>query len=173
MTNLHVVLYNPEIPQNTGNIMRTCAGTGTKLHLIEPLGFKLDEKHLIRSGVNYLEHVEYAVYENWNAFVICNPGKYIYLTRYGKKSPDQYDFTKPEENTYLIFGKESTGIPKQILAEHLDDCYRIPINDKIRSLNLANTVSIVLFEALRQLGYPKLFSEEPETLKGANWLEQE
>ncbi len=173
MTNLHIVLYNPEIPQNTGNIMRTCAGTGTKLHLIEPLGFKLDQKHLRRSGVNYLEHVEYAVYTNWDKFITSNPGKYLYLTRYGKKSPDQYDFTNTDENTYLIFGKESTGIPKQILSEHLDDCYRVPINDKIRSLNLANTVSIVLYEALRQLGYPELFREEPETLKGADWLEQD
>ncbi len=173
MTNLHVVLYNPEIPQNTGNVMRTCAGTGTRLHLIEPLGFKLDQKHLKRSGVNYLEHVESTVYSCWEDFVAKNSGKFIYLTRYGKKSPDQYDFANTEENTYLIFGKESTGIPKQILSQHLEDCFRLPINDKIRSLNLANTVCVVLYEALRQQGYPGLFREEPETLKGSDWLERD
>lgn len=171
--NLHVVLFNPEIPQNTGNIMRTCAGTGAKLHLIEPLGFKLDQKYLKRSGVNYLEHVDYTVYQSWDAFLTANQGKYIFLTRYGRKSPDQCDFSNTKDHIYLIFGKESTGIPKQILSQHIDDCYRLPINDKIRSLNLSNTVCTVLYEALRQQGYPGLFREEPDTLKGPDWLEQD
>lgn len=167
---LNVVLYCPEIPQNTGNIMRTCAGTDTFLHIIEPIGFKLDPKYLKRSGVNYLEHVNYKVYKNWETFVSHNPGTYAFLTRYGKKTPDQFDFSKKDANYYLIFGKESTGIPKTILRNHLDDCIRLPMNDKIRSLNLSNVVCAVLYEALRQRDYEMLSKMEPETLKGPDWL---
>jgi len=170
MNRLNVVLYGPEIPQNTGNIMRTCAGTDTFLHLIEPLGFKLDPKSIKRSGVNYLEHVHYTVYRNWEEFTEANPGIYAFSTRYGKKSPDMFDFTNPDQPYYLIFGKESTGIPKTILRDHLDQCIRLPMNDKIRSLNLANCVCAVLYEALRQRGYDHLFRTEPETLKGEDWL---
>ncbi|HPQ61320.1 MAG TPA: tRNA (cytidine(34)-2'-O)-methyltransferase [Bacillota bacterium] len=170
---INIVLYNPEIPQNTGNIMRTSVGTGAVLHLIEPFGFKFDLSILKRSGVNYLEHLEYHIYKDWQDFKIKNPGRYFFLTRYGRKSPDQCDFTKAGESIYLIFGKESTGIPKAILREHLDDCLRLPMTDKVRSLNLANTVSITVYEVLRQLGYPGLFREEPESLKGACWLEKE
>jgi tRNA (cytidine/uridine-2'-O-)-methyltransferase len=170
MKPLNVVLYGPEIPQNTGNIMRTCAGTDTFLHLIEPIGFKLDPKYLKRSGVNYLEHVQYQVYKNWEEFTSTNPGIYAFSTRYGKKSPDQFDFSRSEESYFLIFGKESTGIPKAILRDHLDQCIRLPMNDKIRSLNLANCVCAVLYEALRQRGYDHLYRTEPETLKGEDWL---
>jgi len=171
--NLNVVLYGPEIPQNTGNIMRTCAGTNTTLHIIEPIGFKLDPKSIKRSGVNYLEHVHYIVYKDWNEFVVKNPGEYAFLTRYGHKTPDQFDFSNSSLNYYLIFGKESTGIPKTILRDHLDRCIRLPMNDKIRSLNLANVVCTVLYEALRQRHYDDLFTEEPESLKGPNWLTEE
>jgi tRNA (cytidine/uridine-2'-O-)-methyltransferase len=170
---LNVVLYGPEIPQNTGNIMRTCAGTDTFLHLIQPLGFKLDPKYLKRSGVNYLEHVHYQVYADWNEFKASNPGIYVFSTRYGKRSPDMIDFTRKDQPYYLIFGKESTGIPKEILRESLDTCIRLPMNDKIRSLNLANCVCAVLYEALRQRGYDDLFRTEPETLKGPDWLTEE
>ncbi len=170
---LNVVLYNPEIPQNTGNIMRTCAGTGAILHLIEPLGFKLDEKLLKRSGVNYLEHVRCHTYGNWRDFVEKNPGRYFFLTRYGHRSPDEFDFKAVEGPIYLVFGKESKGVPKEILREHIDDCFRLPMTDKIRSLNLSNTVCAALYEVLRQLGYPGLFREEPQTLKGPDWLERE
>jgi tRNA (cytidine/uridine-2'-O-)-methyltransferase len=170
---LNVVLYCPEIPQNTGNIMRTCAGTDTMLHLIEPLGFKLDPKNIKRSGANYFEHVQYKVYKTWETFQAANPGIYIFSTRYGKKSPDMIDFTKNGETYYLIFGKESTGIPKTILREHLDTCIRLPMNDKIRSLNLSNCVCTVLYEALRQRGYDDLFRTEPETLKGPDWLTED
>lgn len=167
---INVVLYQPEIPQNTGNIMRTCAGTNIQLHLIKPLGFKLTPKYVKRTAVNYLEHVHYAVYEDYADFLSKNKGRFVYLTRYGKKSPKQFDFSNKEENLYLIFGKESTGIPKEILREHLDDCVRIPTNDKIRSLNLSNCVAVMIFEALGQQGYPDLFAEEPKTLKGPDWL---
>ncbi|HIT11502.1 MAG TPA: tRNA (cytidine(34)-2'-O)-methyltransferase [Candidatus Pelethosoma merdigallinarum] len=164
----HIVLYQPEIPQNTGNIMRTCAGTGTKLHLIKPLGFSLDEKYLRRSAVNYLEHCDYQVYENFEEFKEKNPGVYYYLTRYGKKPHSSFDYSNSNEDLYFIFGKESTGIPKEILRQDLDHCLRIPTNDKIRALNLSNCVALVLYEALRQQDYNDLLREEP--FKGADYL---
>ena len=112
----NIVLYQPEIPQNTGNIMRTCVATNTKLHLIKPLGFSLDEKHLIRSGVNYIDKLEYTIYEDFNEFKEKNPGTYYYFTRYGHKPHTSFDYSNQQnENIYFIFGKESTGIPKEIL----------------------------------------------------------
>ena len=167
---LNVVLYQPEIPQNTGNIMRTCAGTGVRLHLIRPMGFKLTPKWIKRSGVNYIEHTDYTVYENWPDFKKNNKGIYVFFTRYGKKSPDRFDFSSQDDEYYLIFGRESTGIPKYILRDNLDRCLRLPMNDKIRSLNLSNVVSIGLYEALRQRDYDQLYHEEPESLKGPDWL---
>ena len=164
----HIVLYQPEIPQNTGNIMRTCAGTGTKLHLIKPLGFSLDEKYLRRSAVNYFEHCDFQVYENFEDFKKKNKGTYYYLTRYGKKPHSSFDYSNSNEDLYFIFGKESTGIPKEILIQDLDHCLRIPTNDKIRALNLSNCVALVLYEALRQQDYNDLLREEP--FKGADYL---
>lgn len=158
---INVVLYEPEIPQNTGNIMRTCAGTGVHLHLIRPLGFSLDEKSIRRSGVNYIEHCNYSVYDNFDEFISKNKGTYFYLTRYGKKTHSDFDFRSVKNNIYLIFGKESTGIPKEILSKNLDMCFRIPTNANIRALNLSNCVAIVLFEVLRQLDYPNLLKYEP------------
>lgn len=167
----NVVLYEPEIPQNTGNVMRTCAGTNTLLHLIKPLGFALDEKHLIRAAVNYVPNVDFIVYENWEDFLKKNPdGVFYYYTRYGFKDPSQMNCTDLSKKYYYIIGKESTGIPKEILKDHLDFCIRIPTNDKIRALNMSNCVAIALFEGLRQQNYPDLSREEPETLKGHDWL---
>lgn len=165
---IHIVLYEPEIPGNTGNIMRTCAGTGTKLHLIEPLGFSLDEKSVRRSGANYIEHCDYTVYKNFEEFKRKNQGTYYYLTRYGKKPHTSFDYSDSSEEIYFIFGKESTGIPKEILKEDLDHCLRIPTNDKIRALNLSNCAALVLYEALRQQDYNDLLREEP--FKGADYL---
>lgn len=165
---IHIVLYEPEIPGNTGNIMRTCAGTGTKLHLIEPLGFSLDEKSVRRSGANYIEHCDYTVYKNFEEFKLKNQGTYYYLTRYGKKPHTSFDYSDSSEEIYFIFGKESTGIPKEILKEDLDHCLRIPTNDKIRALNLSNCAALVLYEALRQQDYNDLLREEP--FKGADYL---
>lgn len=167
---INVVLYEPEIPQNTGNIMRTCAGTYTKLHLIKPLGFSLSDKYLKRSGVNYIEYCDYQIYDDYNDFLTKNSdGEFYYLTRYGKKTHTSFDFSKTKKDIYLIFGKESTGIPKEILSQHLDRCLRIPINSNIRALNLSNCVAIVLFEVLRQLNYPNL--SKFETIKGQDYLE--
>ena len=167
---IHVVLYEPEIPQNTGNIMRTCAGTGTHLHLIRPLGFSLDEKSIKRSGVNYIENCHYDVYDNFEEFKKKNDGEFFYLTRYGKKTHSDFDFKTINKDIYLIFGKESTGIPKEILSKHIDRCFRIPMNENIRALNVSNSVAVALFEVLRQLDYPNL--SRKEIFKGENYLEQ-
>lgn len=170
MSKNNIVLYEPEIPQNTGNIMRTCAGTDTMLHLIKPLGFKLDEASIKRSAVNYLANVNYIVYENWQDFLSKNQGKMYFFTRYGLHTPHELKLSDPNETYYFIIGKESTGIPKEILREHLDDCIRLPINDKIRSLNVSNVAAVAIFEALRQQDYNGLSRYEPETLKGKDWL---
>ena len=166
----NIVLYEPEIPQNTGNIIRTCAGTYAKLHLIEPLGFKMEDKYLKRSGVNYIEHCDYKIYKNYEEFLKENSdGEFYYLTRYGKKPHTEFDFSDSTKNIYLVFGKESTGIPKEILKNHLDRCLRIPTNGNIRALNLSNCVALVLFEVLRQQDYPNL--SKVEIIKGEDFLE--
>ena len=167
---INVVLFEPEIPQNTGNIMRTCAGTGVKLHLIKPLGFNLDEKSIKRSAVNYIEHCDYIVYENIEEFFKKNIGTYYFLTRYGNKPHTSFDYSDRNENIYLIFGKESTGIPKEILKNHLDKCMRIPINENIRALNLSNSVAIMVYEVLRQQDYPDLLKYD--SFKGENYLSE-
>lgn len=167
---INIVLFEPEIPQNTGNIMRTCAGTNTKLHLIKPLGFSLDEKAIKRSGVNYIEHCDYKVYENFDDFLNQNEGEFYFLTRYGKKPHTSFDYSDSSKNIYLIFGKESTGIPKEILKNHLERCLRIPINSNIRALNLSNCVAIMLYEVLRQQDYNDLLKTEP--FKGEDYLEK-
>ncbi len=166
---IHVVLFEPEIPQNTGNIIRTCMAFNMKLHLIEPLGFYMDEKHLRRAGMDYIKDTDYHIWPDWNTFVSNNPGTYFYSTRYGQKSPDQFDFTV-DGDIYLIFGKESTGIPKEILREHLDFCMRIPMRPDARSLNLSNCVAIVSYEALSQRGWEDL--SRVEVIKGKDWLSQ-
>ena len=158
---LNIVLYEPEIPENTGNIMRTCVATGTKLHLIEPLGFKLDEAHLRRAGVNYIDKLEYYVYKDWNDFKSKNKGTYYYFTRYGKKPHTSFDYSNQNEEIYLIFGKESTGIPRDILSKDLDHCMRIPMTKNVRSLNLSNCCAIVIYEVLRQQDYRDLLRTEP------------
>ena len=167
---LNVVLYAPEIPQNTGNIMRTCAATNTKLHLIKPLGFSLDEKVIKRSGANYIDNCDYTVYENYEEFLDKNPGEYYFLTRYGKKPHSSFDYSDKSKNIYLVFGRESSGIPKEILKDHLDTCLRIPMTDKVRALNLSNCVAIMVYEALRQQDYNDLLREEP--FKGSYYLEE-
>lgn len=158
---LNIVLYEPEIPTNTGNIMRTCVATNTKLHLIEPLGFSLDEKSVKRSGVNYIDKLEYCVYKDWNDFVAKNEGDFYFFTRYGHKPHTSFDYSDTKRNIYLIFGKESTGIPKEILRGNIDNCMRIPMSSNVRSLNLSNCCAIVLYEVLRQQDYRDLLFEEP------------
>ena len=165
---INIVLYEPEIPQNTGNIMRTCVATNTKLHLIEPLGFILNDKTIKRSGVNYIDKLEYEVYPNFEDFLNKNKGEYYFFTRYGKKPHSEFDFTDTTKNIYLIFGKESTGIPKSILRNYLDRCMRLPTTSNVRSLNLSNCVAIATYEVLRQQDYPQLLKTEPH--KGEDWL---
>ena len=167
----NIVLYQPEIPQKTGNIMRTCVATNTKLHLIKPLGFKVDDASLKRSGVNYIDKLEWEVYENWEEFKKKNKGTYYYFTRYGHKPHSSFDYNKKDEELYFIFGKESTGIPKEILKEDLDHCMRIPMTDNVRALNVSNSVAIVIYEALRQQEYNDLLMEEPH--KGNDFLERD
>lgn len=168
---INIVLFEPEIPQNTGNIMRTCAGTYAKLHIIKPIGFSMSDKYLKRSGVNYIQHCDYKVYEDYEEFIKENKdGDFYFLTRYGKKPHSSVDFSDKNKNIYLIFGKESTGIPKEILKEHLAKCLRIPTNSNIRALNLSNCVALVLFEVLRQQDYPNL--SKVEIIKGEDFLEK-
>ena len=157
---INVVLFEPEIPGNTGNIMRTCAGTNVRLHLIKPLGFSLDEKYIKRSGANYIDKCDYTVYENIDEFFKKNKGKYYFLSRYGHNPPSEFNF-KNEENIYFIFGKESSGLPHSLLKDNMDNCMRLPMNKNIRALNLSNTVAIIVYEALRQKGYPNLEFDEP------------
>lgn len=168
---INVVLYEPEIPQNTGNIMRTCVATNSHLHLIKPLGFKLDDAHMKRSAVNYIENLNYTVYENWEDFKSKNSGTFYYLTRYGHKPHSTFDYTNKDGNIYLVFGKESTGIPKEILKNDLEHCMRIPMTDKVRALNVSNSVAIMVYEVLRQQEYRDLLRDEP--FKGKDYLERD
>ena len=158
---LNIVLLEPEIPQNTGNIMRTCVATGTRLHLIKPLGFKIDDAHLKRSGVNYIDKLEYYIYENYQDFVSKNKGEYYFFTRYGHKPHTSFDYSDTKKDIYLIFGKESTGIPREILKDNLDRCMRIPMTANVRALNLSNCCAIVIYEVLRQQNYRDLLFDEP------------
>ena len=171
----HIVLYQPEIPQNTGNIMRTCVATNTKLHLIKPLGFSLDEAHLKRSAVNYIDKLDYEVYENFEEFKAKNKGVYYYLTRYGRTPHTSFDYSNKEnKDLYFILGKESTGIPKEILQQDLSHCLRIPMTSNVRALNVSNSVAIVIYEVLRQQNYRGLLFMEPSDQghKGPDYLEK-
>ena len=167
---INIVLFEPEIPGNTGNIMRTCVATNSKLHLIKPLGFSLEEKYIKRSGVNYIDKCDYTVYENIDDFYSKNEGTFYYLTRYGHKPHTSFDYSNSNENIYFIFGKESTGIPPHLLKPHLDHCMRIPMTDNVRALNLSNTVAIMTYEALRQQNYNDLLRDEPH--KSVNYIEE-
>lgn len=167
---INIVLFEPEIPGNTGNIMRTCVATNSRLHLIKPLGFSLDEKYIRRSGVNYIDKCDYTVYENIEDFYSKNEGTFYYLTRYGHKPHTSFDYSNSEENIYFVFGKESTGIPPHLLKPHLDHCMRMPMTDNVRALNLSNTVAIMTYEALRQQNYNDLLRNEPH--KSENFIEE-
>lgn len=148
MAALNIVLHQPEIPQNTGNIGRTCAATGTKLHLIEPLGFQLNEKALKRAGMDYWHEIDVRTYVNYEEFLEKNPGVKIYYVT--TKGHQLYSDVSYEPDCFLMFGKESGGIPEEILKDYPDTCVRIPMLGETRSLNLSNAAAIVLYEALRQ-----------------------
>ena len=144
----NIVLYEPEIPSNTGNIGRTCVACGARLHLIEPLGFRLNEKEIRRAGMDYWKELDVTRYLNYEDFLEKNPGAVIYMA--STKAPNVYTEVSYEDGCYLMFGKESAGIPEEILEKNQERAVRIPMLDKIRSLNLGNSVAIVLYEALRQ-----------------------
>jgi tRNA (cytidine/uridine-2'-O-)-methyltransferase len=154
---VHVVLYQPEIPANTGNIARTCAATDTTLHLIRPLGFSTDDKMLKRAGLDYWEFVNIVYYDSIEEFFKKNEGgEFFYLTKYGKKPHTTFDYSKLEKDYFFLFGRETTGLPDEVIEQNMDRCLRIPMNDNVRSLNLSNTAAILIYEALRQQNYPGL-----------------
>lgn len=157
MSGLNIVLYEPEIPSNTGNIGRTCVATGTRLHLIEPLGFRLNEKTVRRAGMDYWEHLDVTRYDDWTDFLERNPGAKIYMAT--TKAEKIYTEVTYEPDCYIMFGKESAGIPEEILVKHKEESIRIPMVGDIRSLNLGNSVAIVLYEALRQNGFAGMCKE--------------
>ena len=154
---MHIVLHQPEIPANTGNIGRTCVATGTALHLIEPLGFRLDEKSVRRSGMDYWERLDVTRYMNYAEFLERHPDAKVWLATTKAKRIYTDAAFGPED--YIMFGKESAGIPEEILIAHEEDCIRIPMLDGTRSLNLSNAVAIVLYEALRQNRFAGLQTE--------------
>ena len=158
---INIVLFEPEIPANTGNIMRTCVASNAKLHLIKPLGFSLEEKYIKRCGAGYIDECDYTLYENIDEFFEKNDGEFYFLTRYGHKPHSSFDYSDKDKNYYFVFGKESSGIPVEILKPHLDKCMRMPMSDKVRALNVSNAVAIMTYEALRQQNYPDLFFDEP------------
>jgi tRNA (cytidine/uridine-2'-O-)-methyltransferase len=167
---LHIVLYEPMIPQNTGNIMRTCAAINAKLHLIEPLGFVLDEKRVKRSVMDYINILDYDVHPDWNAFLETVTGSLYFLTRFGKHTHSDFKFNEVEGDIYLVFGSESKGIDLEILKTYKDHTFRIPMSANARSLNLSNTVAIVGYEVVRQLNYEGLAKEE--VIKGSDYLDK-
>ena len=154
---MNIVLFEPEMPLNTGNIGRTCVATNTRLHLIEPLGFKLNEKAIRRAGLDYWDKLDVTVYCDYQDFLDKNPGAKIYMAT--TKAKHVYTDVRYEPDCYIMFGKESAGIPEEILVENEETCVRIPMWGDIRSLNLANSVAIVLYEALRQNGFEAMTME--------------
>ena len=151
---MNIVLVNPEIPQNTGNIARTCAATGARLHLVKPLGFSLEDRYLKRAGLDYWDMMRYDVYEDWRDFRQKNPlAEMFFLTTKAEKG--YCDLAYPQ-GAYLVFGRETRGLPEDMLICYRERCLRIPMVEGARSLNLSNSVAIVLYEALRQQGFPGL-----------------
>lgn len=148
---MNIILHQPEIPANTGNIGRTCVATGTKLHLIEPLGFKLNEKSIKRAGMDYWEHLDVTRYVNFEEFLEKNPNAKIWMAT--TKAKHIYTEVEYSPDDFIMFGKESGGIPEEILVDYEETCIRIPMLEQVRSLNLSNSVAIVLYEALRQNGF--------------------
>lgn len=157
MSHIHVVLLEPEIPQNTGNIARTCAAIGASLHLIKPLGFSIDDKHMKRAGLDYWDSLDLHVYENLEEFYEKNPNTLVYY--FSKKAKHVYSEIDYPDDVYLCFGRESVGLPEELLKKNEDRSLRMPMKEGLRSLNLSNTVAIAVYEVLRQRGFPNLERE--------------
>lgn len=162
---LNIVLYEPEMPANTGNIGRTCVATGARLHLIEPLGFQINDKMLKRAGLDYWPKLDVTVYEDFEDFLAKNPDAKIYMAT--TKSKQKYTDVTYEKDAYIMFGPESRGIPEEILLDNKETCVRIPMMPGERSLNLSNSVAIMVYEALRQQDFPEL--EEAGQLHRYEW----
>lgn len=162
---LNIVLLEPEMPANTGNIGRSCVAAGARLHLIEPMGFIINDKTLKRAGLDYWDKLDVTIYDDYQDFLNKNPNAKIYMAT--TKSKQKYTDVAYEEDAYIMFGKESAGIPEEILLDNKETCVRIPMMPGERSLNLSNSVAIVLYEALRQQGFPKL--EEQGQLHRYEW----
>ncbi|MDF2536809.1 MAG: trmL [Bacillales bacterium] len=155
---INVVLFQPEIPANTGNIARTCAATNTSLHLIRPLGFRTDDKMMKRAGLDYWEHVNIQYYDSLDElFDNYKQGKFYLITKFGEKTYSNFDFSDSEEDIFFVFGRETKGLPKEVIEKYKETALRIPMNDEhVRSLNLSNTAAILIYEALRQQDFINL-----------------
>lgn len=152
--NLNIVLVEPEIPQNTGNIARSCVLTRSTLHLVKPLGFSVDDRQLKRAGLDYWQYLDVRYYENLEDFYAQNPGTYYYATT---KAKNIYTDVQYKPGDYILFGRESRGLPQEVVEKNYDNCIRIPmVKESLRSLNLANSANIIMFEALRQMGFPEM-----------------
>ncbi|MBR6070433.1 MAG: tRNA (uridine(34)/cytosine(34)/5-carboxymethylaminomethyluridine(34)-2'-O)-methyltransferase TrmL [Ruminococcus sp.] len=157
MHNLNIVLVEPQIPQNTGNISRTCAVTGARLHLVRPLGFEVTDKQLKRAGLDYWDKLDIIYYDGLEDFFACNPdGNFFYFTTKGRKVHSEQEYPN---NSYLFFGREDKGLPEELLHDNPDSCLRIPMRNELRSLNLSNSIAIAVYEVLRQWDYPDLSRE--------------
>ena len=153
MPRLNIVMVEPEIPQNTGNVARTCAATGARLHLVGPMGFTIDDKKLKRAGLDYWKYLDITYYDSLADFFEKNDGTYFYFTTKGRQTHSGVNYP---DNCYLLFGKETKGLPEELLIKNPERCVRIPMQGEIRSLNLSNSVAIAVYEALRQWNYPEL-----------------
>ena len=154
MAKINIVMVEPEIPQNTGNVARTCAATGARLHLVGPMGFTPDDKKLKRAGLDYWQYLDITYYDSLDEFFSKNAdGNFYFFTTKGRHVHSDVDYP---DNCYLLFGKETKGLPEELLLKHPEECVRIPMEGEIRSLNLSNSVAIAVYEVLRQWNYPAL-----------------
>lgn len=168
MSELNIVLVNPEIPQNTGNIARTCAATGARLHIILPMGFAIDDKKLKRAGLDYWHHLDLTYYDSLDDFFEKNDGSYYYFTTKGE---NLYSDVEYPDKCYLFFGRETKGLPEDLLFKNKKNCVRLPMRGPIRSLNLSNSVAIGVYEVLRQWNFPEL--KNKGSLTQFNWEDAE
>lgn len=154
---LHVVMFQPEIPANTGNVARSCAATDTTLHLIRPLGFSTDDKMLKRAGLDYWQYVTVLYYDSLQELFDNYPeGEFYFLTKHGKQPHTSFDYSDSSKDVFFVFGRETKGLPMDVIENNIERCLRIPMNDNVRSLNVSNTAAILIYEALRQQNYPGL-----------------
>ena len=153
MPKINIVMVEPEIPQNTGNVARTCAATGARLHIVKPMGFNIDDKKLKRAGLDYWHYLDITYYDGLEDFFSKNDGAFFYFTTKGRKAHSEVSYP---DNCYLLYGKETKGLPEELLIKNPERCVRIPMQGEIRSLNLSNSVAIAVYEVLRQWDYPQL-----------------